>query len=359
MIEELFVSLAILGTLIAGITDLKWGIIPNKVTFPLICIGVIGHLSYSLFLGNFYLFFLCMQNVLIILAFGYLFWLLGGWSAGDAKEFLFIAALVPRYPHFLLEHFNPNIPPYPFIISVLANTLISIFPFILIFSLTKTELSKILESFKDIKKYTVLAAVLVAASAISKLTGITLLGLIFLIALIKLKNKSKVLISIVVLLSYILQVPSSLYEVSLYFMTALIALIMLRVIWNSITVIRKEALQETMKISDIDEGMVLAEEIYIDRGKVFREEKSLIDKILEAIRTKNLDILKKKGISTGAAGVTREEVELLKKYVREGKLEDRIKIKKSMPFAPVIAIGLILSLIFGDLPLSMQELIYG
>jgi len=114
-----------------------------------------------------------------------------------------------------------------------------------------------------------------------------------------------------------------------------------------------------VNISDLDEGMILAEEIYINEGNVVREERSLIGKILEAIRTKNLDILKKKGISTGAAGVTREDVELLKKYVQEGKLEDRIRIKKSMPFAPVIAIGLILSLIFGDLLLSMQELIYG
>ncbi|MEE8402142.1 MAG: prepilin peptidase, partial [Candidatus Hydrothermarchaeaceae archaeon] len=135
MIEELFVFLALAGAVLASITDMRSGIIPNRLTFTLIAVGIFGYLAYGLLTGDFFLFGASLKSLAVMFVAGYLFWMLGAWSAGDAKEFLFIAALVPAYPAFLYGTFNPTLAYYPFVITVFINTFLSIFPFIFIYSL--------------------------------------------------------------------------------------------------------------------------------------------------------------------------------------------------------------------------------
>ena len=118
MIEELFVLLVLGGALIASITDIKSRIVPNKLTLPLIAAGVFGYLAYGIFTGDFVMFLASAKSLIVMFVLGYLFWKLGAWSAGDAKEFLFIAVLVPVSPAFLVGTFNPAIAGYPFIITV-------------------------------------------------------------------------------------------------------------------------------------------------------------------------------------------------------------------------------------------------
>jgi prepilin signal peptidase PulO-like enzyme (type II secretory pathway) len=110
-----------------------------------------------------------------------------------------------------------------------------------------------------------------------------------------------------------------------YLVWVFLAIILFRLFWNSIMVVRKEALKNKIKIIDLEEGMVPSEEIYTGESK----------------------------IKTKARGLTMEEIEMLKGLQREGKMET-IEIKKTTPFAPVILIGLVISLVFGDIMLVIS-----
>jgi preflagellin peptidase FlaK len=359
MMEESLVFLAITGTIIASITDLRKGIIPNKLTFPLVGIGVAGYLLYSLLIESIGPFLECLKSVGVIFAIGYLFWVLGGWSAGDAKEFIFIAALIPRYPEFLREYFSPTTAPYPFIISILVNTFLALFPFIVLYSMTKVRVSRFLEPLKDTKKYLSASLALVAALAISASVRTPLLFFIVLPVLYKIREGHRLLICcLAIAVSIVLGFQTAFFSAA-YFLLTFAFLIVLGIFWNSINILRKEALQEEVKISQLREGMVLAEEIYIQGDEVVREAKGFTEKIKEAIERKDVTRLKKRGIATRAAGISPEEMDLLKGYVAQGKLEDRVKIRKSMPFAPAIAIGLLIALVYGDVALALQKWFYG
>jgi preflagellin peptidase FlaK len=59
-----------------------------------------------------------------------------------------------------------------------------------------------------------------------------------------------------------------------------------------------------------------------------------------------------------AAGLTEEDIKLLKELRDKNKISDEIRIKKGVPFAPSILIGLLISLILGDLAFIVQKILY-
>lgn len=48
-------------------------------------------------------------------------------------------------------------------------------------------------------------------------------------------------------------------------------------------------------------------------------------------------------------GLTKEQIEELKKLVSEGKLENEFLVRKAMPFAPALFLGVLTSYFFGDI----------
>lgn len=370
MIEELFMFLALGGAVIASVTDMRSGTIPNRLTFTLIAVGIFGYLAYGLLTGDLGLFSASLKSLAVMFIAGYLFWMLGAWSAGDAKEFLFIAALIPAYPAaFLYGTFNPTIAYYPFVITVFINTLLSIFPFIFLYSLyvslKKKLASRFTEPLKNPVKYLERSFVLAAAIGISTFFGMWVITPLALLLLYKIPGKYRIPLSALAILAYIFPLSPFWYSrgllISTYFVITLLFIVTIGLLLNSINIIRKEALIEETKITDLEEGAIIAEEIYIQDGEVLRDNRSIIEKIKDAAKTGSYQTLfqRKSIVATGAAGVTEEEIELLKEYVKKGKLEDRVNVKKSMPFAPVILAGLTISLVIGDTMLALKMWLYG
>jgi len=369
MIEALFMFLALGGAVIASVTDMRSGIIPNKLTLTLIAVGIFGYLAYGILTGDLSLFLASAKSVGVIFIAGYLFWMLGAWSAGDAKEFLFIAALIPAYPAFLHGTFNPAIAYYPFVITVFINTFLSIFPFIFLYSLYvslgKKLASRFMEPFKNMKKYLETSFVLVGAISISKFFGMWILTLLVLLLLYRIPGKYRIALGAAAILAYVFPLSPFWYSrglfISTYFVITLLFIVTISLLLNSINIVRKEALIEEAKITTLREGTIIAEEIYIQDGEVLRDKRGMIEKIKDAAKTGSYrTLLQRKGIvGTGAAGATEEEIELLREYVEKGKLEDRVNVKKSMPFAPVIFAGLTISLIIGDAVLALRMWLYG
>lgn len=366
MFEIVFVSLAVIGAVIASITDIKKGIIPNRLTFSLVGIGIIGNLVYGIYERDFGIFILAIESIVLIFVIGYLFWIVGGWSAGDVKEFMFLAVLLPQYPVFLKEFFTPAQASYPFILTIFINTFISIFPFIMmtaiVLALFKTGISEFFAPVRDIRRYLVKSFFILPYYILFLFIGLYSILIIILFYTVKRKYNIKdiktnkrltFIIAAGIIVLYLIKFPSDWKILPIYF----VALTTLYLIWgislNSLKIVRKDVLQSEMRISDLKEGMVLAQEIYIDKDRILRNDEDLLEKIGKIIKTRDMSLLtKKKRIiaTTNPAGVTPDQIETLKGYVNRGELEDRIRLKKSIPFAPVILLGLLLSLIFGDIP---------
>ncbi len=355
--EIFFTALAVLGAGIAAATDLKKGIIPNKLSLSLLAVGILGNFFYGIYKNSFELLFLSLQNFIAILIIGYALWILGGWSAGDVKEFLFLAVLLPRYPEFLKNFSSSVIAPYPFVLTILLNTFIAIFPFIAIYSLymslSKTGISKFLEPLQDVEKYLKNSFTVVGCISLGILLDSAYATLAALLLFLAVEEKYKLAASAAFATLFLLS-GNSFVALMRYFISLALFFVSFALFWNSLNVLRKEALRKEIKITGLKEGAVAAEEFYIQGDKILRDSRDMLEKIESAVKTRNFEALRRKGIvSTRAAGVSKEEIELLKKYVAEGKLEDRITITKGMPFAPAIFIGLILSLAFGDLTIFL------
>jgi len=394
MIELIFVLIALFGATIASITDLKDGIIPNKLSFSLLAIGILGHLTYNIYglvqgtMSDLSLFILTIENVVIIFVIGYIFWMLGGWSAGDTKIFMFLAALIPQYPSLLKRYFTPkfypktvlpiqigniahriNIMPYPFAITLLVNTFLAIFPFIFIFSayisITKLGLKRFLEPLDEIKDYVVKSLIFIGAITIIKALSLSKILIIpILIILFLIEEKKAIIASSILIILYLLfggiDLASGFIFIAINYVVIFILLLVFDIFLNAFTVLRKEALQKEVTITALEEGTVVAEDIYRENDKIVRDIRGLTGKIKEAIEKKDIEIMLKKHtllVNTGAAGITKSEIKTLQTLVENGEMEDIVKIKNAMPFAPIILLGLIISLTIGDLASYISLLI--
>ena len=99
-------------------------------------------------------------------------------------------------------------------------------------------------------------------------------------------------------------------------------------------------LYERAKITELREGMIPAETIYEKNGKVSRwSSKFGLKPHYNRVYTN----------PRRAAGLTRYQVGALKRLVREGKLKNYIKLKKGIPFAPALGLGVAIGIFYGDL----------
>ncbi len=163
----MFVILLIL--LIADYYDLKFGIIPNKLSLILLVYGLLFNLILSICLDNPTIFILSLALTALITVISFFLWNIGFWGGGDFKLFIGFSSTLS----FLdLNLVNLNLPIlnqliiYPKVISILLNGILMALAFIFI--------SIIYESIgnKNLKSYIKLS-VLDLSSAFKQLTAKT------------------------------------------------------------------------------------------------------------------------------------------------------------------------------------------
>ncbi|MFB0500324.1 MAG: prepilin peptidase [Candidatus Hadarchaeaceae archaeon] len=230
--------IALAAVCIANYTDLRKRIIPNRLTFPLIGVGIVFYVLLGIWRWDLWTTISGALGAAIAFAIGYLMWLMGGWAGGDVKLFTALGALLPFYSAPYAEKV-----PYPFPITVLFNSIIAIIPILLIYAV------------------------------ICRIRG-------------------------------------------------------------------RGILYEQVKITELKEGMIPAETIYEKNGKVERGSpkfgfKLHYDRLYANPRR--------------AAGLTRYQVGALKRLVRERKLKNYIKLKKGIPFAPALGLGVVIAIFYGDI----------
>ena len=131
-----------------------------------------------------------------------------------------------------------------------------------------------------------------------------------------------------------------LFPITILFNSALAALPAL-VVYAAICRLRgKGVLYERVKITDLKEGMIPAEVIYEKDGKIGRWSSRFAGKPKWDRAYTN---------PRRAAGLTRYQVRVLKGLVRAKKLENVIRIKKGIPFAPALGAGIFIAVLYGDI----------
>ena len=138
---------------------------------------------------------------------------------------------------------------------------------------------------------------------------------------------------------YVLNVPYP-FPITILF-NSVIAILPILLVYAVICRVRGRAvLYEQVKITELREGMIPAETIYEKDGKVERWSskfglKPRCDRLYTNPRR--------------AAGLTRYQVGVLKRLVRKRKLKNYIKLKKGIPFAPALGLGVFIAVFYGDL----------
>lgn len=370
--------IAIVACLYASYSDLKLGIIPNKLTFPLIGIGIILNGIYAFMIGDLWFIIICIVVTGVIFALGYLFWKMGAWAGGDVKLFTALAALLPFYPalvyYQILGVSFPIEGTYPFPLTLIINSILSILPFLLIYVfyvVVKTKphlMGELIAPVKNYKKNIVLTLVITSAVTltifITQQTRLQIiiisLILIYLLSLLisKLPNYVKaVLVSLVTAAALFYNLQITIISI----VTLFISITIIEVVRKLLTSVSKEALQDDILLDELQEGMIPAYNLYQRDNDIYVDDKSIIDKLIESFKTRDPNKLTappgKRLVGTLAAGLTSDDIQLLKKLEKEGKISHKFRVKKGVPFAPSIFIGLLISLFIGDLAFILQKIL--
>jgi preflagellin peptidase FlaK len=365
--------------LYASYSDLKSGIIPNKLTFPLIAIGLVLNGIYAFLMGEVWIIVVCAVVTGIIFALGYLLWKMGAWAGGDVKLFTALAALLPFNPllvsYQLFQVPFPVLGIYPFPLTVIINSILSILPFLLIYVIyivakdKRHLVGELTAPVKNYRKNIVLTLVITSAVNITlfitqqthlQIILISLI-LIYLLSLLisKLPNQVKaVVVSLVTVAALFYNFQITIVSMAILF----VSIIIIETVVKLLTSVSRKALQDDVPLDKLREGMIPAYNMYQqDDDEIFVDDKSFTQKVKESFKKRDPSIVTapkgKRLVGTLAAGLTDDDINLLKQLKQENKIPNEFKIKKGVPFAPSILIGLIISLFIGDLVQIIQMIL--
>ena len=129
------ITITILFAILASILDLKKGFVPDWLNYLLIFFGLMSNLILSIFTTNIKYFLASFISMVITYVVSYMLWKLHMWGGGDVKLFTSIATVIPF--GWNIEFFNifPMLSVYPFAFSVIFNSILVSFPFLVVFTI--------------------------------------------------------------------------------------------------------------------------------------------------------------------------------------------------------------------------------
>lgn len=119
---------------LAAIFDVKTGIISNKLNFSLLIFGLISNLFLSVLSTNIKYILCSIISMFVTYIVTLLFWKLKIWGGGDVKLLTAIATVIPFGININFLNIYPQLSLYPFSFTVIINSILVAFPFLLIFT---------------------------------------------------------------------------------------------------------------------------------------------------------------------------------------------------------------------------------
>lgn len=360
MLKLLLPVILILGLLTSYI-DLKKGKIRNSylilaliytLVVHIIIFSISGQIRYSYFIEFIIMFFFS----LII---GFIVWYAGLWTAGDAKLFATYSALVP------LSVYRYGYTPYFSSANILVNTFVPVFIYLFIFSMIKTTTKQKIFYLKNSflpKRFLTLGLYLFAlvwvAGLIFSIIGIETsyfitIFLVFLFILILEKLFSVKTFNILIIISIIrLIFDRAIYSFDFItqFLMVLIIFVLVRFFALALSF---DMFTKKIKIDSLKPGMVPAE-IVVQRGVKYGKQKALFFGIFSYFQQKTK---RKTLFELTAEGLTKQDIAILKKLKSQLGFESLV-IQTTVPFAPFIFFGVLLTILFeGNMFFSVINII--
>ncbi|AHF80640.1 A24 family peptidase C-terminal domain-containing protein [Thermococcus paralvinellae] len=296
---------------------------------------------------------------------GYIMYLMGGWASGDVVILAGYSALFPYASEFAKIK-APYAVYYPLhALTLFFNSIVGIFPFLFIYALgsliAKKKTDKLKAVFTENVMLTIELALWIMVSlglfiALRYYFSVVLhplvrwVGTLIILSILgKYKKVSNVLgIIALAVFTYIAG-----FVLLLSFAKLLLVLYIFKVFFSIVKVLREEILIEKKSVEELKEWDIPGEWIYEKNGEILRDRESFTDKFKKALTTADLSLLKPSYedviVSPTAEGLTKEQIEKLKRLVEEGKLENEFIVRKAMPFAPALFLGFLISVLYGDL----------
>ena len=350
LIKILGIILVTMCCFVATCTDVKRQIIPNKLTFTTIAIGILL-VSFYFFLKNDFNLWKYFISILVIYLISYILWRLGLWAGGDVKLLTAISTLL--IPDFLdiLPKFNIFGILFPFgtfpmgipTLLVMFNSVVSVIPLVLVYVMIiilknkRYLIRELAYSFNFKEVFLSLNSLAFSYSIISIINvSHVFMKIIFMITisfiLFKVMKNDYILLLFTIMIIF----QQLLIGNILFYITELILISVLFLIKNIYKKgIIKEVLTNKIPVFDLKEGMILQHPLY------YKNDRYYFDK------TSWYDFKDNKGkliCSNSAGGLTDKEVLLLKEIFDNS----IISIKKSISFAPFVLVGLFITIIFGN-----------
>jgi len=288
MIEIIFPTVALLGGLLGTIHDLRTREVPDWINYFMIIFGIGGHIILSISNWSVWPFLQSFGGALLFYGIAALMFYSGQWGGGDAKMLIGFGALLPIYPTVLLKWFNPVFSFWPFIVTLFLNIILiggALGLAIMLFLIAKN-----IKEFSEEMKFVT--------------------------------NKYKNWVRSVFL---VLMIPAVMYFLDKeLFLASVISwgvILLLLLSFLAAKAIESTCMIKTVPPSKLTIGDWLAKEIRISNKMVFRSR---------------------------GTGLTKEELVKLVKLERQGILKE-VQIRSGIPFIPSFFLGLLASLVLGDL----------
>ena len=121
-------------SILASIFDIKRGFVPDWLNNLLVAFGLVSNLILTLITGNVKFILASIISMVITYSIAYLLWQLHLWGGGDVKLFTSIATAIPFGANIEFLNIFPVLSIYPFSFSVILNSILVSFPFLVVFT---------------------------------------------------------------------------------------------------------------------------------------------------------------------------------------------------------------------------------
>ncbi len=301
-----FIS-AILLCSLASYHDFKKREVPDKISVGMIFLGLFLVLLYYYQFKDIIFLKEALLTAGIFFVIGMFLFLTGQWGGADAKILVGYGLLLSFYPQISIKNFEAF---WPIWVTLFMNLMIGALIYTVLYVIFLSVKHR--EVFRFLKK--------------------------------EINRNQHEFIFIICLSIFLILFIFSLslhYHVSLYlFSTPIIFTCLMTPLYAFLKlakIIEKKYLIKTIKITDLQEYDLPAENIVEIDGKIKRYPPHILPKEGEIIASVKMRL-----------GLKKKDIEKLKKLVEEGKLDNKIKIKWGMPFVPSFLFAMVLTLIFGD-----------
>ncbi|MFH1849276.1 MAG: A24 family peptidase C-terminal domain-containing protein [archaeon] len=339
----IFVPFLVFFGLLTSFEDFRRGIIRNKW----IVIALAYSLVTTLVTGSSLLVYAI--NLLMSFFYGFIIWIAGLWSAGDAKLFLAYSALIPGTVYIHGIH-----SPYLTAFTLLVNTFVPLFFYYLFRIIIKTGIRHQLNAVKMILSPSLMLGMAVFLFGFSWIIGgiFALMDIPFdffvmvviLFVILFILEKFSIKISLVGILVSVLALTLGHDETLTmpYIRSFLTILVLFLVMRYYVLTLSYDALTSEIYIENLKPGMHLAENI-LDDHDILRKRSGISYSFIQSLFQQASPRLV---FGATTEGLTKKQITEIIDLHNQGRLPDHtIRIFHTLPFAPFMLLGAALTLL--------------